>query len=89
MKYLFSVYDSAAKFFRDPFVSSSRGEALSQFMAGCNTKDSWLCERPDHFTLFMLGSFDEQDGKFELLATPESLGLAVEFIKPKQELLKD
>lgn len=86
MKLLFSVYDGAVKYFRDPFVSVSKGDALSQFMAGANAKDSWVSERPQDFSLFILGQFDEVTGQFNMYTSPECLGIALEFVRAKDDV---
>lgn len=80
MKVVFSVYDSAAKFYSDPFFALTKGQALRDFVTACNDPKTYLNQHPSDYTLFELGSFDELTGNFSMHLTPVSLGKAVEFI---------
>lgn len=89
MKMIFSVYDSAAKFYSDPFFALTKGQALRDFVTACNDPKTYLNQHPGDYTLFYLGSFDEQTSVCTFEPTPISLGKAIEFmndVKAKPEL---
>lgn len=65
MKRLICLYDTAAKFYYDPRIVVSRGEAIRSFINEVNTKDSALNKEPQSFLLYDLGSFDELTGSFD------------------------
>lgn len=87
MKVIFSVFDSAAKFYSDPFVALTKGQAMRDFITACNDPKTYLNQHPADYTLFELGTFDELTGNFVMHLTPISLGKAIEFLnKPPVEV---
>jgi len=78
---IFSVFDSKAEGYLQPFMLSSKGEALRGFINLANKPEHDFHIHAEDFTLFELGSFDDQTAKFELEKTPLSLGNALEFKK--------
>lgn len=81
---IFSVYDSKAEAYMQPFFADSVGQAERSFIEACNDPSTSLCKYPDDFTLFEFGDFCEFNGKFTLRETPRSLGLAIGFKKQSQ-----
>lgn len=77
---MFSVYDSKAEFYLPPFYFKSKGEALRAFSETVNDSKSTFYKYPGDFTLFEVGEFDETSCSFNLLITPVSQGVAVEFL---------
>lgn len=80
---ILSVYDSKAAAFLQPFFAQSRGVAIRSFasaaelpLEGDGTPSHDFAKYPDDFSLFELGTFDQESGKFDLHSAPESLGLA-------------
>ena len=80
MLFIFSIYDSAAKFYMPPFMVPNKGVALREFADACNHKDSFLAKHPADFRMFRLGDFDDNSGVLSPLAQPEFLCNAVEFL---------
>jgi len=81
MKLLFSVFDSAAKFYSEPFTALTKGQALRNFVTAVNDKNTYLYQHPADYTLFELGTFDELTGLYVPHETPISLGKAIEFVE--------
>jgi hypothetical protein len=74
IKNIYSVYDSAAKAYMQPFYCSQDGEAVRLVEGNVNSQeDSIISRNPDQFTLFKLGKFDDQTGQIEKLDVPESI----------------
>lgn len=88
MKLIFSVYDSAAKFYSDPFFALTKGQALRDFVRAANDKNTYLNLAPADYTLFQLGSFDELTGKVDMELTPVALGKAIEYLNDSSFALK-
>lgn len=82
---MFTIYDSKVEAWLPPFCARSVGEALRSFEDAANEPKSNICRYPDCFTLFELGSFDDDKGHIELLEAKRSLGVAVEFKADQQE----
>jgi len=78
---IYSVYDSKAECFLQPFYVKSRAEARRGFEEVANNKETPIGKWPSDYTLFELGSFDTDNARFDLLLTPVSLCLAQELVK--------
>jgi len=76
---VFTVYDSKAECYLQPFCAVSRGAAIRMFTDSANNEQHQFSKYPADFTLFELGDYDECTAKYTLLPTPVSLGLAIEF----------
>lgn len=77
---IFTVYDSKAEAFLQPFLFSSTGQALRAFADSVADSNHQFARHPEDFTLFELGTYDDNGAKFDLLDTPKSLGLALEYV---------
>lgn len=82
--FVFAIYDSKVETYQKPFFMLSKGQALRAWIDLINDQQSEVSKHPEDFTLFLLGSYDENTGKFENEATPQSLGVAIEYRKEKK-----
>lgn len=80
---VYTVYDSKAEAYLQPFFSQSKGVAIRSFQEAVRDEKSNISKYPEDFTLFELGEYDDANSKFNLHDTPQSLGVAVEFLTPK------
>ncbi len=80
---VYTVYDTKAEAYIQPFFSPTKGLALRSFQEALIDEKSNISKYPEDFTLFELGEFDQETAKFNLHNTPQSLGVAVEFLTPK------
>lgn len=79
MTKVFSVYDSKARVFSTPFFALTEGVAIRMFVAGVNDPTTQLCKNPEDFTLFCVGTFDDDIGVLKSLEHNVNLGLAANF----------
>lgn len=77
----YSVYDSKANAFMEPWLARTAGLAMRQFEDSVNDGRSIVCTHPEDFTLFELGEFDQAKGALVSYATPKSLCRAQELKK--------
>lgn len=77
----FSVYDSKAKLFINPFYSQTIGTAMREFTQAANQEGHQFQIHGGDYALFHLGSFDQAAGTFDMLAVPTNLGLAVTLVQ--------
>lgn len=71
MRYiLISIYDSASGAYSRPECAAAAPAALRGFRDLVNSKEGAVSKHPDDFTLFELGSFDDNSGKFEIHEEP-------------------
>lgn len=68
---IFSIYDEKAKAFGVPFFKQHRGQAVRDVQDVANNRESILSRHPSDFSLYMLGNFDDDQGKMEALLVPE------------------
>jgi len=76
----FSVYDSAAKRYLQPFFAETIEVALRMFRTVVNKGEHQFNKFPEDYVLFHLGTFDGESGFFTPLTAPHSLGVAVTFV---------
>lgn len=80
---MFSVYDSAAKRYLQPFFAETQEVAIRMFRAIVNKADHQFNRFPEDYTLFYVGVFDGETGMVQP-CTPHSLGVALTFVeRPK------
>lgn len=79
---VFSVYDSKAQAFLQPFFSSNGATACRMFERAVNEVDSNFGRHAGDYELFEIGDFDDASGTLEPAAHRASLGLASSFLKP-------
>ena len=84
----FSIYDSKAEAFLPPFILPKTTMAQRAFADCVNSPEHQFGANPGDYTLFHLGFFDDENAKFQAHDTPQSLGLALEYIKNDTDPLK-
>lgn len=80
-KLVFAVYDSKAETYKNPFMTLSKGEARRAWGDVANDKNNDIGKHPEDYTLFHIATFDEETGKYENVVAPESMGVAIEYVK--------
>lgn len=85
-KLIYAVYDSKVESYLQPLFFQSKGEAMRSWQTAANDQNTMMCQHPEDFTLFELGSYDEQTGKFENHNTPISVGVAIEFKRTESKM---
>jgi len=76
---VFGIYDSKAEAYLSPFMMKSKGEAIRAIQNHIEDKEHNFHKYAEDFTLFELGSWDDQTAKYELHSTPKSMGVFIEF----------
>jgi len=79
-KHLFTVYDSAAGAYLDPFVAPSIEFALREFRSIINKEGHQFNKFPEDYTLFHIGEFNPMNALLEGIG-PTSLGVAITFVE--------
>lgn len=79
---VFSVYDSKAQAFLQPFFSANGATACRMFERAVNEEGSNFNRYCGDYELFEIGDFDDSSGTLEPAAHRVSLGLASSFVKP-------
>jgi len=77
---VFSVFDSKAGSYAQPFYSPTIGSAIRAFIGAISDPNTMLSKHPSDFSLMHLGSFDDDTGLFTNLQVPLNLGVAISFI---------
>lgn len=79
IKKLFSILDAKAQAFSDPVFLPNNAIAERSFKIAANDPNSYIGQCPTDYTLFALGEWDDETGKFTLLDTPQAIGLAINY----------
>lgn len=78
---IFTVYDSKAEAFMQPFFMQTTGSAIRAFTDSVNDSKTQFYHHPADFTLMEIGEYDDQKGILKNHETKKSLGLALEYKK--------
>lgn len=82
---IFSIHDSKAEAFIQPFFAPTSAAALRMFETAANDETSDFHRYAGDYTLFELGEFEPLTGQIETLETPHNLGLAITYKKAIKE----
>lgn len=77
---VYSVFDSKAGAFLQPFFCVNRAVALRSFMTAVQDERSEFHRYAADFTLFEVGEWDQMDGKLSCFDVKENLGLASQYL---------
>lgn len=77
---MFSVFDSKVGAYLPPLFMRSNGEAIRAFSTAANSAEHDFCKFSADYTLFEIGAFHDDTCKVNMLPTPKSLGVAIEFV---------
>lgn len=80
---VYSVYDSKAQAYLQPFYAINGAVAARSFAEAANKEGHEFHSHAADFTLFELGFYDDSSGTFTNHTTPVSLGVAIEMIEAK------
>lgn len=75
---IFSIYDSKAEYYLQPFFMQTKRDAIDAFKALVNDDKSRISKHPADFTLFEVGEYDDLTGKFTSYASNISIHNALE-----------
>lgn len=79
---VFSIYDTGISTWLPPIYARNKGEMLRQFIDAINNPESKFSKYPSDYTLFELGTWNDDNCEFTFLKAPIKLGVAIEFVKP-------
>lgn len=80
---MFAVYDTKAEAYLLPFFCQTKGQALRSFDDAVNSQDHQFNRHAKDYTLFHLGSYDEQTGEIVPFAKAMALVNALEVLAKK------
>lgn len=83
MRYnVYSIRDRAADVFGQPFFLPTNGVAIRVFSDEVNRADgnNNLNKHPEDFDLYYLGSFDDNDGSFDL-CKPQQIAIGKDLVR--------
>ena len=69
---VFSIFDSKTNAFFPPICMKTVGEVERALTGHCNDPEHNFCKYAEDYTLFELGSWNDENGKYSLLPTPVS-----------------
>lgn len=79
---VFCVHDSKASAFLQPFFFPATGQALRAWETTVNDPQTQFNKYPSDFTLYEIGTFDDELAHFEMLEHRVVLGCAADYIRP-------
>lgn len=77
---VFTIFDEKARAYLPPFFLPEDGMAIRTFSDCVNAKDHQFAAHPHDYTLFKIGTWDNNIAFLETFNAPQSLGNGVEFV---------
>ncbi len=77
---IYSVFDSKAEAFLQPFYQTTVGLAVRAFETAANEEGHQFQKYAGDYTLFELGEFDQSSGHFTIHTAPVNLGTAITYL---------
>ena len=76
---VYTVYDTKAEIYMNPFFQKARGEAIRSFTNLANDESTTVGKYPADFVLFEIGEYDDSSGEL-ISGVHTSLGVALEYV---------
>lgn len=76
-----AAYDKKARAFMHPFYCAHTDVGVRTFSQAANAADHQVSQHPEDFALFHLGTFDDENGLFNLMSIPTHVVEAVQLKK--------
>lgn len=70
---MYSIYDTKVEAYMAPFTSPQHGSAIRAFTDTVLDEGTTFHAHPEDYTLFFIGTFNQEDGSIEPTLTPMSL----------------
>jgi len=70
IQHAFSIFDTAAGVYSPPFFQITKGLAIRIFTDTAKDQKNSIGLHPNDYTLFSIGTFDDNTGLFTSLETP-------------------
>lgn len=98
---MYSVFDSVALAYNQPFFTANDGMAVRIFSDNVNSVDSVINKHPEEYSLYRVGKYDDSNGAIEpcdpeLIITanivknpPDSVERQIEWVKAELASLVD
>lgn len=78
---IFSVYDEASEAYMMPFYSWQNASAIRAVVQQMQDPQSMLSLHPKDFSLYHMGSFNDQDGKIDAISPPILIGRLTDYLE--------
>ncbi len=76
---IFSIYDTKADSYLQPFFTNNKATAIRTFSDLANQSDHQFCRHAGDYVLFQIGTYDDSRGLVTALTANINLGSALEF----------
>lgn len=83
---VFSIFDAKSKLFGQPFFMGQVGQAIRSFTDLVNDETTILHKHHSDFSLYQIGTFDDNTAKFTNEEVIFLLGIASEFINDRNKI---
>lgn len=80
---IFTVFDSKAGAYLQPFFSVNVATAIREFASAAQSVDHAFHRYSGDFELFLIGEWDQFEGRISMHETKQSMGIASQFLNPE------
>lgn len=82
---LFTIYDVKADAYLPPFILPKIEMAQRTFGDCIAAEDHQFSQHPEDYTLFDLGTYNDENAQYELYNAPHSLGNGLEYVRNQSD----
>lgn len=81
---MFSIRDTKGDVFHRPFYKNTQAEALRDFATGVNDPKSTMFLYPEDFDLYLVGTYDETNGRLTPSESPKHISKGIHLKRPAE-----
>lgn len=82
---IIAIRDTKAEYYLNPLCFKTIGEAERSFAEECNNPQSTMYKNPEDFGMYLLGEYDNAEGKIHHESQPKHLASAISFKKAQSQ----
>lgn len=82
---IYSIYDEKAEAYNTPQYLRHKGEAIRMLQTTLDNKETMISKYPKDYSLYCLGTFDDNKGEIEGIAVPVLIVRATELLIAEEE----
>lgn len=77
---MFSIYDSKTAAYLPPFFMQTKAAAIRAVSDTVADPEHQFAKHPEDYTLFFLGTYEDENSTFHIEETPQSLAVCIELL---------
>ncbi len=86
---MFTIYDSKTAAYLPPFFQQTKAAAIRALTDTMADPNHTFAKHPEDYTLFYLGTYEDEKSTFDIEETPQSLCVCIELMPEINKTLRE